>query len=96
MFFIYAVIGMQLFGNIRLSDDSEINKYNNFQTFPMSLLLLFRIATGENWQEIMKSCLNTPNVRCEMDAEGLCGNNFAYVFILVNLFFLLDEDVRGN
>ena len=37
MFFIYAVIGMQVFGNIKLREDSEINRFNNFQ---VSVILL--------------------------------------------------------
>ncbi|RWS29520.1 voltage-dependent calcium channel type A subunit alpha-1-like protein, partial [Leptotrombidium deliense] len=33
LFFIYAIIGMQVFGNIRFHADDEINRHNNFQTF---------------------------------------------------------------
>lgn len=57
LFFIYAIIGMQVFGNIKLDSESAINRHNNFQNFPQALMLLFRCATGENWQEIMRSCL---------------------------------------
>jgi len=32
----------QVFGNILLSEDSAINKHNNFQTFFQALMLLFR------------------------------------------------------
>ncbi|XP_044535030.1 voltage-dependent L-type calcium channel subunit alpha-1C [Gracilinanus agilis] len=42
LFFIYAVIGMQVFGKIALNDTTEINRNNNFQTFPQAVLLLFR------------------------------------------------------
>lgn len=58
MFFIYAVIGMQLFGKIKLDDntgESEITRHNNFRSFPRALMVLFRSATGESWQEIMIS-----------------------------------------
>jgi voltage-dependent calcium channel L type alpha-1D len=58
MFFIYAVVGMQMFGKIILDDntgESEINRHNNFRSFPNALLVLFRSATGEAWQEIMIS-----------------------------------------
>lgn len=63
LFFIYAIIGMQVFGNIKLSSEGAINRHNNFQNFPQALMLLFRCATGENWQEIMRSCL--AGVDCE-------------------------------
>ncbi|CAH8532206.1 unnamed protein product [Schistosoma bovis] len=66
LFFIYAVIGMQMFGKIALiNPDSSINRNNNFQTFPQSLLVLFRSATGEAWQEIMLSCVNDHTVKCD-------------------------------
>ncbi|XP_053881261.1 voltage-dependent L-type calcium channel subunit alpha-1S-like [Malaclemys terrapin pileata] len=42
LFFIYAVIGMQMFGKIALVDGTQINRNNNFQTFPQAILLLFR------------------------------------------------------
>lgn len=42
LFFIYAIIGMQIFGNIELDPDTEINRHNNFQTFVQGLMLLFR------------------------------------------------------
>lgn len=42
LFFIYAVIGMQVFGRIAIDDDSAIHRNNNFQSFPQALLVLFR------------------------------------------------------
>lgn len=56
LFFIYAVIGMQVFGKIALDDDTAIHRNNNFQTFPQAVLVLFRSATGEAWQEVMLGC----------------------------------------
>ncbi|XP_030876230.1 voltage-dependent N-type calcium channel subunit alpha-1B [Leptonychotes weddellii] len=41
LFFIYAIIGMQVFGNIALDDDTSINRHNNFRTFLQALMLLF-------------------------------------------------------
>ncbi|KTG01921.1 hypothetical protein cypCar_00025098 [Cyprinus carpio] len=41
LFFIYAIIGMQVFGNIRLNPKSHINEHNNFKTFFGALMLLF-------------------------------------------------------
>ncbi|CAB1332641.1 unnamed protein product, partial [Coregonus sp. 'balchen'] len=41
LFFIYAIIGMQVFGNIELNEESAINHHNNFQTFFQALMLLF-------------------------------------------------------
>ncbi|XP_071401812.1 calcium channel, voltage-dependent, N type, alpha 1B subunit, a, partial [Centroberyx affinis] len=41
LFFIYAIIGMQVFGNIDLNEDTAINHHNNFRTFLQALMLLF-------------------------------------------------------
>ncbi|XP_037132429.1 voltage-dependent R-type calcium channel subunit alpha-1E-like isoform X4 [Syngnathus acus] len=96
LFFIYAIIGMQVFGNIKLNDESHINQHNNFKTFFGALMLLFRSATGESWQEIMLSCLS--GQECEPDPsiapftlspdhEGGCGTDFAYCYFVSFIFF---------
>ncbi|KAM6436860.1 voltage-dependent L-type calcium channel subunit alpha-1C isoform 16-T16 [Liasis olivaceus] len=94
LFFIYAVIGMQVFGKIALNDATEINRNNNFQTFPQAVLLLFRCATGEAWQEIMLACL--PNKKCDPESlepssstegEHPCGSSFA-VFYFISFYML--------
>ncbi|XP_064379710.1 voltage-dependent N-type calcium channel subunit alpha-1B isoform X4 [Dromaius novaehollandiae] len=88
LFFIYAIIGMQVFGNIALDDETSINRHNNFRTFLQALMLLFRSATGEAWHEIMLSCLS--NQACD-PLSGLtkkeCGSDFAY-FYFVSFIFL--------
>ncbi|XP_072130490.1 probable voltage-dependent R-type calcium channel subunit alpha-1E [Mobula birostris] len=85
LFFIYAIIGMQLFGNIGLDDHTPINRHNNFHTFFNALMLLFRSATGESWQEIMLACLS--GKECEGTREPTCGTDFAY-FYFVSFIFL--------
>jgi len=42
LFFIFAIIGMQVFGNIATDGDSALNRHNNFTTFLQALTLLFR------------------------------------------------------
>ncbi|XP_048355524.1 voltage-dependent L-type calcium channel subunit alpha-1C isoform X3 [Sphaerodactylus townsendi] len=108
LFFIYAVIGMQVFGKIALNDTTEINRNNNFQTFPQAVLLLFRCATGEAWQEIMLACL--PDKKCDPDSvepnisleDTSCGSSFAIfyfisfymlcAFLIINLFVAVIMD----
>ncbi|XP_071097067.1 voltage-dependent calcium channel type A subunit alpha-1-like isoform X10 [Haliotis cracherodii] len=93
LFFIYAIIGMQVFGNIRLDSQTAINRHNNFRTFFEALTLLFRCATGESWQQIMFSCL--PGRPCdpqsypieEEERENACGLSIAY-FYFVSFIFL--------
>nr|XP_019579800.1 PREDICTED: voltage-dependent L-type calcium channel subunit alpha-1D isoform X5 [Rhinolophus sinicus] len=106
LFFIYAVIGMQMFGKVAMRDNNQINRNNNFQTFPQAVLLLFRCATGEAWQEIMLACL--PGKLCDPESdynpgeENSCGSNFAIVyfisfymlcaFLIINLFVAVIMD----
>ncbi|XP_074259460.1 voltage-dependent L-type calcium channel subunit alpha-1C isoform X23 [Saimiri boliviensis] len=93
LFFIYAVIGMQVFGKIALNDTTEINRNNNFQTFPQAVLLLFRCATGEAWQDIMLACM--PGKKCAPESEPSnstegetpCGSSFA-VFYFISFYML--------
>ncbi|RLV71533.1 hypothetical protein DV515_00017352 [Chloebia gouldiae] len=91
LFFIYAIIGMQVFGNIGIEeedDESAITQHNNFRTFFQALMLLFRSATGEAWHEIMLSCLS--GKPCDENSgikEDECGNEFAY-FYFVSFIFL--------
>uniref|UniRef100_A0A8C6F9E6 Voltage-dependent N-type calcium channel subunit alpha n=1 Tax=Monodon monoceros TaxID=40151 RepID=A0A8C6F9E6_MONMO len=86
LFFIYAIVGMQVFGNIALDDDTSINRHNNFRTFLQALMLLFRSATGEAWHEIMLSCLGSR--ACDTLANAAeCGSDFAY-FYFVSFIFL--------
>uniref|UniRef100_A0A8C1VTE0 Voltage-dependent L-type calcium channel subunit alpha n=1 Tax=Cyprinus carpio TaxID=7962 RepID=A0A8C1VTE0_CYPCA len=106
LFFIYAVIGMQVFGKIAMVDHTQINRNNNFQTFPQAVLLLFRCATGEAWQEIMLACM--PGKLCDPESdynpgeEMTCGSNFAIIyfitfymlcaFLIINLFVAVIMD----
>ncbi|XP_062842556.1 calcium channel, voltage-dependent, L type, alpha 1S subunit, a [Trichomycterus rosablanca] len=106
LFFIYAVIGMQVFGKIALIDGTVINRNNNFQTFPQAVLLLFRCATGEGWQEVMLGCLY--GQRCDPKSDYLpgeeftCGSGFAVLyfmsfymlcaFLIINLFVAVIMD----
>ncbi|XP_062873915.1 calcium channel, voltage-dependent, N type, alpha 1B subunit, a [Trichomycterus rosablanca] len=88
LFFIYAIIGMQVFGNIALTEDSAINHHNNFRTFFQALMLLFRSATGEAWHEIMLSCLSHQPCDELSGTQGKeCGSDFAY-FYFVSFIFL--------
>uniref|UniRef100_A0A8C6NJK7 Voltage-dependent P/Q-type calcium channel subunit alpha-1A n=1 Tax=Nothobranchius furzeri TaxID=105023 RepID=A0A8C6NJK7_NOTFU len=89
LFFIYAIIGMQLFGNIALDEEegSAINEHNNFRTFIMALMLLFRSATGEAWHDIMLSCLGEK--KCDPDSGNTgkeCGSTFAYTYFVSFIF----------
>ncbi|XP_055884029.1 muscle calcium channel subunit alpha-1-like isoform X4 [Biomphalaria glabrata] len=123
LFFIYAVIGMQLFGRIKLDLSTEIHDMNNFQHFHFAdlsteihdmnnfqhfhfaVLVLFRSATGESWQNVMLACSNKKEVKCDplaKETDESCGNEFAYLyfisfyilcsFLIINLFVAVIMD----
>ncbi|XP_052745173.1 muscle calcium channel subunit alpha-1 isoform X6 [Bicyclus anynana] len=90
LFFIYAVVGMQVFGKIAIDDDTPITRNNHFQTFPQAILVLFRSATGEAWQDIMMGVSPEPDVHCdsnyeeegEDDSGGSCGSVLAFPYFI--------------
>ncbi|GBP31096.1 Muscle calcium channel subunit alpha-1 [Eumeta japonica] len=90
LFFIYAVVGMQVFGKIAIEDGTPITRNNHFQTFPQALLVLFRSATGEAWQDIMMGVSPEPEVRCDPayneepgeEADGSCGSLLAFPYFI--------------
>ncbi|XP_053280478.1 dihydropyridine-sensitive L-type skeletal muscle calcium channel subunit alpha-1 [Pleuronectes platessa] len=106
LFFIYAVIGMQIFGKVALVDGTQVNRNNNFQTFPQAVLMLFRCATGEAWQEVMMASMY--GKKCDPKSDFLpgeeftCGSNFAVfyflsfyclcAFLILNLFVAVIMD----
>ncbi|XP_076286431.1 calcium voltage-gated channel subunit cacophony isoform X14 [Lasioglossum baleicum] len=89
LFFIYAIIGMQVFGNIALDPETSITKHNNFQSFIQGLMLLFRCATGEAWPNIMLSCIKGRpcDVKAGKQEAGGCGSNIAYAYFVSFIFF---------
>ncbi|XP_071054916.1 muscle calcium channel subunit alpha-1 [Onthophagus taurus] len=104
LFFIYAVIGMQMFGKIDTDqNDSSIDRNNNFSSFFQAVLVLFRSATGESWQEIMLDCAG-PEIPCakEVKNQTKCDSVIAYPyfisfyvlcsFLIINLFVAVIMD----
>ncbi|NXL38150.1 CAC1B protein, partial [Glaucidium brasilianum] len=96
-FFIYAIIGMQVFGNIALDDETSINRHNNFRTFLQALFFFFFFfikchstcmsATVFFFFFFLLSCLS--NRACDplfFFFFFFCGSDFAY-FYFVSFFF---------
>ncbi|KAL0859668.1 hypothetical protein ABMA27_010787 [Loxostege sticticalis] len=89
LFFIYAVVGMQVFGKIAIDDETPITRNNHFQTFPQAILVLFRSATGEAWQDIMMGVSPEPEVKCDKNYDeegeeggGTCGSVLAFPYFI--------------
>ncbi|KAJ6635625.1 Sodium channel protein 60E [Pseudolycoriella hygida] len=53
--FIYAILGMSLFGHVRLQ--GALDDMVNFQTFGRSMQLLFRLMTSAGWNDVLESLM---------------------------------------
>ncbi|KAG2498044.1 hypothetical protein HYH03_003805 [Edaphochlamys debaryana] len=56
-FFIFAVIGVSLFAGIKYGE--ALDSHANFDSFFNAMMLLFRMITGESWDQIMQDCMIT-------------------------------------
>ncbi|KAF3917084.1 hypothetical protein ABW20_dc0102550 [Dactylellina cionopaga] len=66
LFLVYAIALTQSFGLTRLGENGDGNK--NFRTIPNALVVLFRMSSGEGWNQIMydysvtsPTCVMSPN-----------------------------------
>ncbi|KAI4822072.1 hypothetical protein KUCAC02_007636, partial [Chaenocephalus aceratus] len=60
LFFIYAALGVELFGKLECTEDNPcegLSRHATFANFGMAFLTLFRVSTGDNWNGIMKDTL---------------------------------------
>lgn len=69
--FIYAVIGMALFSNVK--HQTEISRHSNFESFAGAIGLLLRISTGEGWSGTMRDCQLNPGSPSDFGEATPCG-----------------------
>ena len=58
VFHVYAVLGVAVFGSIR--NGSALTDQNSFRTYPLAMMLLLRMVTGENWNDAMREAAVQP------------------------------------
>ena len=94
--FIFAVIGMQLFGNV--IENGALDEMFNFKDFGGSMLILFRLLTSAGWNDVLESCMVQPP-DCDPNWEGLDGGNcgdptgaqvYFGIFTLVSFLILVN------
>ncbi|KRY19293.1 Sodium leak channel non-selective protein [Trichinella patagoniensis] len=54
----YAYAGVILFGMVKYGQ--AVNRHANFRSSSNALAVLFRIVTGEDWNEVMHDCMRSP------------------------------------
>jgi hypothetical protein len=84
-FFMYAVLGVQLFCNVQHGD--AVTRHADFSSFGTSLFTLFRLSTGENWNIVMHELMTQPPhcTPAEEAEDGIsdCGNPIAAWIYLI-------------
>jgi hypothetical protein len=83
--FVFAVAGVSLYGKVQRG--TALNDQANFDRFPIAVLTLFRCATGENWNDLMRD-LMVVAPDCEPE---FCGSKWAFVYFLIfeTVFFMI-------
>ncbi len=66
--FIYAIIGMNFFMNVKLQNSFTPNV--NFQTFGKSFMLLFRVGTISGWNDVLEALMLSKS------DPGSCDENY--------------------
>jgi len=100
IYFMFAIFGNFLFSPISEGDVID-PVYKNFEVFHTSILLVFALSTGEDWNKVMYDCNRTPMspIPC---VEGInCSSGAAYNYwyfylivfvcshVMLNLFILV-------
>ncbi|XP_050514563.1 voltage-dependent T-type calcium channel subunit alpha-1G isoform X3 [Diabrotica virgifera virgifera] len=87
LFFIFAALGVELFGRLDCSCTpcQGLGEHAHFQNFGMAFLTLFRVATGDNWNGIMKDTLDDEH--CDHGDD--CINNCCISPIIAPIFFVI-------
>ncbi|XP_076324934.1 voltage-dependent T-type calcium channel subunit alpha-1H-like isoform X2 [Tachypleus tridentatus] len=87
LFFIFAALGVELFGRLECNDKfpcQGLGEHAHFHNFGMAFLTLFRIATGDNWNGIMKDTL-----RDNCDSSSDCLANCCVSQLIAPLYFVI-------
>ncbi|XP_050464943.1 voltage-dependent T-type calcium channel subunit alpha-1G isoform X6 [Cataglyphis hispanica] len=87
LFFIFAALGVELFGRLECNDEMPcqgLGEHAHFSNFGMAFLTLFRVATGDNWNGIMKDTL-----RDDCDDAADCVKNCCVSTIIAPIFFVI-------
>ena len=79
IFYVFTVLGMVLFGRVRWdgTNSAGINYNANFHRFDLATVTLLRVATVDDWAELMEACAVSEGFdRCD-DRVGDCGQPVA-------------------
>ncbi|XP_045930617.1 voltage-dependent T-type calcium channel subunit alpha-1I isoform X2 [Micropterus dolomieu] len=95
LFFIYAALGVELFGKLDCNPNNPcegLSRHATFENFGMAFLTLFRVSTGDNWNGIMKDTLREchPEDRHCFSYLPLVSPIYFVTFVLMAQFVLVN------
>lgn len=94
--FIYAILGMSLFGHVKLQ--GALDDMVNFQTFGRSMQLLFRLMTSAGWNDVLESLMIQPpecDAHFNRQTNGDCGHPLLAItyftsFIIISYMIVIN------
>ncbi|CAG5097992.1 Oidioi.mRNA.OKI2018_I69.XSR.g15322.t1.cds [Oikopleura dioica] len=91
LFFIFAALGVELFGTIVCDEDNPcegLGRHASFANFGIAWLTLFRVSTGDNWNGIMKDALRDPSLG-ECNDDTVCTENCCVSGYIAPIYFVI-------
>ncbi|XP_062852977.1 voltage-dependent T-type calcium channel subunit alpha-1I-like [Trichomycterus rosablanca] len=88
LFFIYAALGVELFGELVCNADypcEGMSRHATFENFGMAFLTLFQVSTGDNWNGIMKDTLR----ECPPGDTYSCNGSLQFISPMYFVSFVL-------
>ncbi|XP_068192086.1 voltage-dependent T-type calcium channel subunit alpha-1I-like [Antennarius striatus] len=92
LFFIYAALGVELFGELVCNADypcEGMSRHATFENFGMAFLTLFQVSTGDNWNGIMKDTLRECPPDLSTDVDYACNPSLQFISPLYFVSFVL-------
>ena len=82
--------GMKIDRCMLVEESKLMSKHATFEDIGMSFLTLFRIATGDNWSEVMNSCQLEPGPRRSGDAAVRTAISYIKEYIATGSYTYLE------
>ncbi|XP_044036377.1 voltage-dependent T-type calcium channel subunit alpha-1I isoform X3 [Siniperca chuatsi] len=92
LFFIYAALGVELFGELVCNEDypcEGMSRHATFENFGMAFLTLFQVSTGDNWNGIMKDTLRECPPDHSTDVDYACNPSLQFISPMYFVSFVL-------
>ena len=81
MLFVFGLLGMRLFCDIKVGKYGGIDEDNNFSTFYLTMVTMWKMATGEGWNTVMHDTI---------EENGLVVSIYWVLFVSINVHIFLN------